>query len=112
MKQIKLHPIIQSYFEQLESLIHRITLPDEIESIHDFRVIYKKLRTIIRLGSNEKKQISIPKKEIKNVARLWDQAKKTTDGFEVYAQQICQLLGKNSSVNNIFTKIADKGILS
>ena len=45
-----------------------------------------------------KNKISVPKKEIKNVARLWDQAKKTTDGFEVYAQQICQLLGKNSSV--------------
>ena len=43
-------------------------------------------------------KISVPDNEIKNVARLWDQAKKTTDGFEVYAQQICQLLGKNSSV--------------
>jgi len=43
-------------------------------------------------------KINVPEKEIKNVARLWDQAKKTTDGFEVYAQQICQLLGKNSSV--------------
>ena len=45
-----------------------------------------------------KDKISVPEKEIKNVARLWDQAKKTTDGFEVYAQQICKLLGKNSSV--------------
>jgi DnaJ like chaperone protein len=45
-----------------------------------------------------KNKISVPENEIKNVARLWDQAKKTTDGFEVYAQQICQLLGKNSSV--------------
>ena len=45
-----------------------------------------------------KNKISVPEKEIKNVARLWDQAKKTTDGFEVYAQQICKLLGKNSSV--------------
>ena len=43
-------------------------------------------------------KIRVPENEIKNVARLWDQAKKTTDGFEVYAQQICQLLGKNSSV--------------
>ena len=43
-------------------------------------------------------KISVPENEIKNVARLWDQAKKTIDGFEVYAQQICQLLGKNSSV--------------
>ena len=57
-------------------------------------------------------KISVPENEIKNVARLWDQAKKTTDGFEVYAQQICQLLGKNSSVNKVFMKIADKGILS
>ena len=45
-----------------------------------------------------KDKISVPEKEVKNVARLWDQAKKTTDGFEVYAQQICKLLGKNSSV--------------
>jgi DnaJ like chaperone protein len=43
-------------------------------------------------------KISVPENEIKNVARLWDQAKRTTDGFEVYAQQICQLLGENSSV--------------
>ncbi|MDC0093170.1 TerB family tellurite resistance protein [Alphaproteobacteria bacterium] len=45
-----------------------------------------------------KNKINVPEKEIKNVARLWDQAKKTTDGFEIYAEQICQLLGKNSSV--------------
>ena len=45
-----------------------------------------------------KEKINIPDNEIKNVARLWDQAKKTTDGFEVYAKQISNLLEKNSSV--------------
>ncbi len=45
-----------------------------------------------------KKKINVPDNEIKNVARLWDQAKKTTDGFEVYAKQISDLLEKNSSV--------------
>ncbi len=69
MKQIKLHPIIQSYFEQLESQTDKILLSDESESIHQFRVIYKKLRTIIRLSSNEKKQKIIPK-EIKIIYRL------------------------------------------
>ena len=45
-----------------------------------------------------KEKINVPDNEIKNVARLWDQAKKTTDGFEVYAKQISNLLEKNSSV--------------
>lgn len=45
-----------------------------------------------------KEKINVPDNEIKNVAKLWDQAKKTTDGFEVYAKQICDLLEKNSSV--------------
>ena len=45
-----------------------------------------------------KEKINVPDNEIKNVARLWDQAKKTTDGFEVYAKQISNLLDKNSSV--------------
>ena len=45
-----------------------------------------------------KEKINVPENEIKNVAKLWDQAKKTTDGFEVYAQQISHLLEKNSSV--------------
>ena len=45
-----------------------------------------------------KEKINVPDNEIKNVARLWDQAKKTTDGFEVYAKQISSLLEKNSSV--------------
>ena len=45
-----------------------------------------------------KEKINVPDNEIKNVAKLWDQAKKTTDGFEVYAKQISDLLGRNSSV--------------
>ena len=45
-----------------------------------------------------KEKIHIPDNEIKNVAKLWDQAKKTTDGFELYAKQIADLLEKNSSV--------------
>lgn len=69
MKQIKLHSIIQSYFEQLGSQTHKLILPDESEAIHDFRVIYKKLRAVVRLTSTEKKQISIPKK-IKSIYRL------------------------------------------
>ena len=45
-----------------------------------------------------KEKINVPDNEIKNVAKLWDQAKKTTDGFEIYAQQISDLLERNSSV--------------
>ena len=45
-----------------------------------------------------KEKINVPDNEIKNVARLWDQAKETTDGFEIYAKQISNLLEKNSSV--------------
>ena len=45
-----------------------------------------------------KEKINVPDNEIKNVAKLWDQAKKTTDGFEAYAKQISDLLGRNSSV--------------
>ena len=45
-----------------------------------------------------KEKINIPDNEIKNVAKLWDQAKKTTDGFEIYARQVADLLEKNSSV--------------
>ena len=45
-----------------------------------------------------KEKINVPENEVKNVAKLWDQAKKTTDGFEVYAKQISDLLEKNSYV--------------
>ena len=45
-----------------------------------------------------KEKVKVPDNEINNVARLWDQAKKTTYGFEVYAKQISNLFEKNSSV--------------
>ena len=45
-----------------------------------------------------KEKINVQENEIKNVAKLWDQAKKTIDGFEVYAKQVSDLLEKNSSV--------------
>ena len=45
-----------------------------------------------------KNKIDVPDPEIKNVAYLWDQAKKSTQGYEVYAQQISNLLEKNSPV--------------
>ena len=45
-----------------------------------------------------KEKINVPDNEIKNVAKLWDQAKKTSYGFEIYAKQISNLLEKNSSV--------------
>ena len=45
-----------------------------------------------------RKKVDVPINEIKNVGRLWDQAKRTIDGFEIYAQQIANLLGKKSPV--------------
>ena len=45
-----------------------------------------------------KNKIDVPDTEMKNVAFLWDQAKKSTQGYEVYAQQISDLLEKNSPV--------------
>ena len=45
-----------------------------------------------------KNKIDVPDSEMKNVAFLWDQAKKSTQGYEVYAQQISNLLEKNSPV--------------
>ena len=45
-----------------------------------------------------KNKIDVPDTEMKNVAFLWDQAKKSSQGYEVYAQQISNLLEKNSPV--------------
>ena len=45
-----------------------------------------------------RKKVNIPINEIKSVGRLWDQARQTIDGFEIYAQQIANLLGKKSPV--------------
>jgi DnaJ like chaperone protein len=45
-----------------------------------------------------RKKVNVPINEIKNVGRLWDQARQTIDGFEIYAQQIANLLEKKSPV--------------
>lgn len=58
-----------------------------------------------------KNKIDVPDTEMKNVAFLWDQAKKSTQGYEVYAKQISNLLEKNSPVLeellNLLTVIAE-----
>ena len=45
-----------------------------------------------------RKHVSIPEKDINNVGRLWDQAKKSTDGFEIYALQLSRLFKPKSAV--------------
>ena len=45
-----------------------------------------------------KKLVSVPEREIKNIGRLWDQAKKSTDGFEIYASQLAGLFKPKSAV--------------
>lgn len=40
----------------------------------------------------------VPPEEIKNVGRVWDTARKTSDGFEAYAQQIARLFNPGSPV--------------
>ena len=40
----------------------------------------------------------VPTEEEKNVGRVWDMARQTTDGFEAYAQQIARLFNPGSPV--------------
>jgi DnaJ like chaperone protein len=40
----------------------------------------------------------VPQEEVKNVGRVWDMARQTTDGFEAYAQQISRLFNPGSPV--------------
>ena len=40
----------------------------------------------------------VPPEETKNVARVWDQARQTADGFEAYAHQIARLFAPGSPV--------------
>ena len=40
----------------------------------------------------------VPTEEEKNVSRVWDMARQTTDGFEAYAQQIARLFNPGSPV--------------
>lgn len=69
MKQIKLKPTFQSNYIDLENQAHKIKLTNESQSIHDFRVAYKKLRAIIRLSSAEKKTFK-QCKEIKKIYQV------------------------------------------
>ena len=64
-----------------------------------------------------KKKVNFPNNEIKNVGRLWDQAKKTIDGFDIYAKQIASLLEAKSPVleellNLLFFIAKADGIIS
>ena len=45
-----------------------------------------------------RKHIIIPNKEINNVRKIWDQAKKSIDGFEIYALQLSKLFEPKSIV--------------
>ena len=45
-----------------------------------------------------REKVDIPKSEIDAVARLWDLARQTTDGFEAYANQLARLFPKASAV--------------
>ncbi len=40
----------------------------------------------------------VPPEEVKNVGRVWDMARRTTDGYEAYAQQIAKLFNPGSPV--------------
>jgi DnaJ like chaperone protein len=64
-----------------------------------------------------RKKVNVPNNEIKNVGRLWDQAKKTTDGFDIYAKQIASLFEAKSAVleellNLLFFIAKADGIIS
>ena len=45
-----------------------------------------------------REKVDIPGDDIENVARLWDLARETTDGFEAYARQLARLFPKASAV--------------
>ena len=40
----------------------------------------------------------VPQSEIKNVGRVWDMARKTSEGYEAYAQQIARLFNPGSPI--------------
>ena len=42
--------------------------------------------------------VRIPKEDVKQVGNLWELAKKTTDGYELYAQQISSLFKKEQAI--------------
>ena len=45
-----------------------------------------------------KKQIIVPENEIKNIGKIWDQAKSSTHGFDLYASQLANLFKPKSQV--------------
>ncbi len=45
-----------------------------------------------------KKQIVVPENEIKNLGKIWNLAKKSTAGFEIYASQLASLFKPKSQV--------------
>ena len=102
-------PIRSNELNYLDQLIadkfrhRRQNIESEIESATQKQTDKNYPKFVEKLGLKAeikafKEKINVPDNEIKNVAKLWDQAKKTTDGFEVYAKQISDLLGRNSSV--------------
>ena len=42
--------------------------------------------------------VQIPKEDVKQVGNLWELAKKTTDGYELYAKQISSLFTKEKAI--------------
>tara|TARA_B100001741_G_C16510022_1_gene579192 strand:+ start:661 stop:1401 length:741 start_codon:yes stop_codon:yes gene_type:complete len=45
-----------------------------------------------------KRQVTIPKKEINNLGKIWNLAKKSTAGYEIYASQLAKLFEPKSQV--------------
>ena len=45
-----------------------------------------------------KSMFRVPDHETKNVARVWDLARKDSSGFEIYARQIAKLFNPSSPV--------------
>ena len=45
-----------------------------------------------------REKVDIPKGDIESVARLWDLARETTDGFDAYARQLARLFPAASAV--------------
>ena len=42
--------------------------------------------------------VQVPKENVKQVGKLWELAKKTTDGYDLYAQQISSLFKKEQAI--------------
>ena len=65
MKAKKIENVVEKKMGHLEERVKKILLPDNEESIHLFRIEYKKLRTFIRVSnfeSRKNKYLTMPKK--------------------------------------------------